>query len=181
MILSQVALGPSYILIALVRGPSQTHVLAGTDARTCKDGCTYLRERLHVLAWRDAMFCLTLPQTLALFASNACPLCLKRLREKAPSLRIPFLPCSPHRAEGRRYHNSRPRGGVPNTSAQWLYPLVQPLFFPQEQEINCYRKKGWPKWQVFSRRMSNFAQKLERMLLPLFIILHQQENKRKYE
>ena len=42
----------------------------------------------------------------------------KRLREKAPSLRIPFLPCSPHRAEGRRYHNSRPRGGVPNTSAQ---------------------------------------------------------------
>ena len=75
---SQVAFGPSYILIALVRGPSQTHVLAGTDARTCKDGCTYLRERLHVLAWRDAMCCLTLPQTLALFASNACPLCLKR-------------------------------------------------------------------------------------------------------
>ena len=124
---------------------------------------------------------LSLPQTSVSFASNACPLCLKRLREKAPSLRIPFLPCSPHRAEGRRYHNSRPRGGVPNTSVQWLYPLVQPLFFPQEQEINCYRKKGWPKWQVFSRRMSNFAQKLERMLLPLFIILHQQENKRKYE
>ena len=122
-----------------------------------------------------------LPQTLALFASNACSLCLKRLREKAPSLRIPFLPCSPHRAEGRRYHNSRPRGGVPNTSAQRLYPLVQPLFFPQEQEIICCRKKGWPKWQVFSRRMSNFAQKLERMLSPLFIILHQQENKRKYE
>ena len=23
-----------------------------SDARTCKDGCTYLRERLHVLAWR---------------------------------------------------------------------------------------------------------------------------------
>ena len=50
-----------------------------SDARTCKDGCTYLRERLHVLAWRDAMCCLTLPQTLALFASNACPLCLKRM------------------------------------------------------------------------------------------------------
>ena len=41
-----------------------------SDARTCKDGCTYLRERLHVLAWRDAMCCLTLPQTLALFAAN---------------------------------------------------------------------------------------------------------------
>ena len=53
---SHVAFGPSYILIALVRGPSQT----------------------HVLAWRDAMCCLTLPQTLALFASNVCPLCRKR-------------------------------------------------------------------------------------------------------
>ena len=69
---SQVALGSSYILIALVRGPSQTHVLAWTVARTCGKG-------LHVLAWRDAMCCLTLPQTLALFASNACPLCLKRM------------------------------------------------------------------------------------------------------
>ena len=35
-----------------------------SDARTCKDGCTYLRERLHVLAWRmqctartDAVHC----------------------------------------------------------------------------------------------------------------------------
>ena len=75
---SHVAFGPSYILIALVRGPSQTHVLAGRDARTCKDGCTYLRERMHVLAWRAAICCLTLPQTLALFASNVCPLCRKR-------------------------------------------------------------------------------------------------------
>ena len=40
------------------------HVLARTDARTCKDGCTYLRERLLVLAWRmqctartDAVHC----------------------------------------------------------------------------------------------------------------------------
>ena len=38
--------------------------LARTDARTCKDGCTYLRERLLVLAWRmqctartDAVHC----------------------------------------------------------------------------------------------------------------------------
>ena len=23
-----------------------------SDAHTCKDGCTYLRERMHVLAWR---------------------------------------------------------------------------------------------------------------------------------
>ena len=75
---SHVAFGPSYILIALVRGPSQTHVLTGAVARTCKDGCTYLRERMHVLAWRAAICCLTLPQTLALFASNACPLCRKR-------------------------------------------------------------------------------------------------------
>ena len=35
-----------------------------SDARTCGDGCTYLRERLHVLAWRmqctartDAVHC----------------------------------------------------------------------------------------------------------------------------
>ena len=35
-----------------------------SDARTCKDGCTYLRERLHVFAWRmqctartDAVHC----------------------------------------------------------------------------------------------------------------------------
>ena len=27
-------------------------VLAGTVASTCEDGCKYLRERLHVLAWR---------------------------------------------------------------------------------------------------------------------------------
>ena len=40
------------------------HVLAGTVARTCGDGCTYLRERLLVLAWRmqctartDAVHC----------------------------------------------------------------------------------------------------------------------------
>ena len=38
--------------------------LARTDARTCGDGCTYLRERLLVLAWRmqctartDAVHC----------------------------------------------------------------------------------------------------------------------------
>ena len=35
-----------------------------SDARTCKDGCKYLRERLHVLAWKmkgtartDAVHC----------------------------------------------------------------------------------------------------------------------------
>ena len=99
---SQVALGSSYILIALVRGPSQTHVLAGTDARTCKDGCTYLRERLHVLAWRDAMCCLTLPQTLALFAANVCPLCRKRYHPLLQTLssapaNVIIRPC-------KRYH-----------------------------------------------------------------------------
>ena len=29
------------------------HVLARTDARTCGDGCTYLRGRMHVLARTD--------------------------------------------------------------------------------------------------------------------------------
>ena len=28
-----------------------------SDARTCKDGCTYLRERLHVLAGKEAVHC----------------------------------------------------------------------------------------------------------------------------
>mgnify|MGYP003491370787 CR=1 FL=1 len=28
-----------------------------SDARTCKDGCTYLRRRLHVLAGTDARTC----------------------------------------------------------------------------------------------------------------------------
>ena len=32
------------------------HVLAGKVARTCEDGCTYLRERMHVLApWRSVL------------------------------------------------------------------------------------------------------------------------------
>ena len=33
------------------------HVLAGTDARTCGDGCTYLRGRMHVLAGTVARTC----------------------------------------------------------------------------------------------------------------------------
>ena len=28
-----------------------------SDARTCRDGCTYLRGGLHVLAWTDAVHC----------------------------------------------------------------------------------------------------------------------------
>ena len=76
---SHVAFGPSYILIALVRGPSQTHVLAWTDARTCKDGCTYLREGLHVLAGTVARTCVEGHYVLPDFASNACSLCLKRM------------------------------------------------------------------------------------------------------
>ena len=67
---SQVALGSSYILIALVRGPSQTHVLAGTDARTCKDGCTYLRGGMLCAAWLCLKRLPSLSQTHALFASN---------------------------------------------------------------------------------------------------------------
>ena len=158
---------------------------------------------MPVLPFSDAKHCnrsrkrLQLPlQSIATFASNVCPLCLKRL----PSLPQTLALFASNACGKRRLHLGFPsshvlptgpkedgiiiagrEGGVPNASAQRLYPLVQPLFFPLEQEINCYRKKGWPKWQVFSRRMSNFAQKLERMLSLLFIILHQQENKRKYE
>ena len=33
------------------------HVLAGKVARTCGKGCTYLRGRLHVLAGKDARTC----------------------------------------------------------------------------------------------------------------------------
>ena len=99
---SHVAFGPSYILIALVRGPSQTYVLARTVARTCVDGCTYLREGLHVLAWRDAMCCLTLPQTLALFASNACPLCRKRYHP--PPQTLSSVPANVIIRPCKRYH-----------------------------------------------------------------------------
>ena len=125
---SQVAFGPSYILIALVRGPSQTHVLAGTDARTCGKGCTYLRGRLHVLAWRDTMCCLTLPQTHALFASNACPLCLKRYHPLLQTLssapaNVIIRPC-------KRYHpplqtlSSAP-ANVIIRSCKRYHPLLQ--------------------------------------------------------
>ena len=73
-----------------------------SDARTCGDGCTYLREGLHVLAWRDAICCLTLPQTHALFASNVCPLCLKRYHPPLQTLssalaNVIIRPC-------KRYH-----------------------------------------------------------------------------
>ena len=33
------------------------HVLARTGASTCEDGCTYLQERLHVLAVVEANIC----------------------------------------------------------------------------------------------------------------------------
>ena len=156
-------------------------VLPFSDAKHCNRSRIRLQLPLQSIATFASNVCplclkrlLSLPQTLALFASNVCG--KRRLHLGFPSSHV--LPTGPKEdgiiIAGRE-------GGVPNASAQRLYPLVQPLFFPQEQEINCYRKKGWPKWQVFSRRMSNFAQKLERMLSPLFIILHQQENKRKYE
>ena len=49
---------------------SQTHVLAETVARTCGDGCTYLRGWLHVLAGTD------------LFTANVYDDGRKRLRER---------------------------------------------------------------------------------------------------
>ena len=77
---SHVAFGPSYILIALVRGPSQTHVLAWTVARTCVEGRYVLPD----------------------FASNACPLCLKRMPSLPQTLssapaNVIIRPC-------KRYH-----------------------------------------------------------------------------
>ena len=50
-----------------------------SDARTCKDGCKYVRERLQVRAGKvasisveDAVHCVFFPQTFASFASNVC-------------------------------------------------------------------------------------------------------------
>ena len=48
-------LNEAYLRRTYLQG--QMHVLARTDARTCKDGCTYLRGRLHVLAGTDAVHC----------------------------------------------------------------------------------------------------------------------------
>ena len=84
---------------------------------------------------------LSLPQTSVSFALNACPLCLKRLREKAPSLRIPFLPCSPHRAEGRRYHNSRPRGGRAEHFCPMIMPACPTSVFPARTRNKLLQKK----------------------------------------
>ena len=77
---SQVAFGLSYILIALVRGPSQTHVLAWRVARTCVEGRYVLPD----------------------FASNACSLCLKRMPSLPQTLssapaNVIIRPC-------KRYH-----------------------------------------------------------------------------
>ena len=63
-----------------------------------------MQGRLHVLAWKDAMCCLTLPQTHALFVSNACPLCRKRYHPPLQTLssapaNVIIRPC-------KRYHPS---------------------------------------------------------------------------
>ena len=47
-----------------------------SDARTCKDGCTYLRERLHVLAWR--MQCTA--RTDAVHCGSGCSALQERLQ-----------------------------------------------------------------------------------------------------
>ena len=41
------------ILGSCKRYPCRTHVLAGAVARTCRSGCTYLQERLHVFAFQS--------------------------------------------------------------------------------------------------------------------------------
>ena len=50
--------------------------LARTDARTCGDGCTYLRERLLVLAWR--MQCTA--RTDAVHCEDGCSALQERLQ-----------------------------------------------------------------------------------------------------
>ena len=86
-----------------------------SEARTCKDGCKYVRERLQVLVWRmqctartDAVHCRGGCSALRLFPANVCILCLKRLQpplqsiataivnvcgEKTRLLWNPFPPC----------------------------------------------------------------------------------------
>ena len=105
--------------------PSQTQYTATALAVHCNRSCSALHPSLQCtasartyLVYFKRKYMRPPRITFATADANVINRGCKRLREKAPSLRIPFLPCSPHRAEGRRYHNSRPRGGVPNTSAQ---------------------------------------------------------------
>ena len=63
------------------KGVFSPQVLAGMVARTCKDGCTYLRGRLHVLARTDAK-CRLFPQTFAGTVAMQCRGGCKRLRER---------------------------------------------------------------------------------------------------
>ena len=64
-----------------------------SEARTCKDGCKYVRERLQVLVWRmqctamtDAVHCRGSCSALRLFPVNVCG-------EKTRLLWNPFPPC----------------------------------------------------------------------------------------
>ena len=50
------------------------------DAVHCNDGCSALQRRLQCTASFSRKRLHPLPQTFAIFASNVCNLCLKRLR-----------------------------------------------------------------------------------------------------
>ena len=67
-------LNEAYLRRTYLQG--RMHVLAGTDARTCKDGCTYLRERLLVLAWR--MQCTA--EAVAVHCGSGCSALRERLQ-----------------------------------------------------------------------------------------------------
>ena len=69
-------LNEAYLRCTYLRG--RLHVLAGTVARTCKDGCTYLRGRMHVLAGGQIFS----PQTFTMTDANVCGGGCKRLRER---------------------------------------------------------------------------------------------------
>ena len=65
------------------------HVLAGTDARTCGDGCTYLRGRLHILAGR--MQCTA--RTDAVHCGNGCSALRLRWVKLTPKSPVLFYKC----------------------------------------------------------------------------------------
>ena len=48
-------LNEAYLRRTYLQG--QTHVLAGTDARTCVDGCSTLRGGMQCTAWTVALHC----------------------------------------------------------------------------------------------------------------------------
>ena len=115
---SDIFLGRTYL-------QGRTHVLARTDARTCKDGCTYLRERLHVLAWR--MQCTA--RTDAVHCRSGCSALRGRLQCTASEMG--------KKGHRNRQSNSDKRKGREEDSIGALHP---PGYFCRTAE-NDFRHK----------------------------------------